>query len=391
MRDLLPIRTRPPGSWITIGQTGRSGGDLLSRQLVEAIVLVGTAAGRLTYTNRSFRRPLDQGPPSGWWTGGVASVRPGADASPMPEPIPVPPSLAGHTARLLAFRINRRPIGEGTLIPEELPPDAFDHFVRMLAPGYEVKTFGRGHERAWRVGGIEVDREEQFVTGKLGWSPTEPEGVPSWSEELKDWPLDWGGIAETLMPFAFDGKTRLLGVVHDKRSTAPTVASVFELILDGNERESDRPTTQWSVEPVLDAQEFIDWLHSLDTVQSVGFVASLPNPEPMAAFEDLWRRMADAHGTEYSARMKSEREEGLKDIEQDQEFRQAIAMGEQGFAKLDGRGRKGGKKSTYSQSNKVAHEQIPRLPADWEEMRTLLKDLVRTRLRRFLQGEDEAA
>lgn len=303
----------------------------------------------------------------------------------MPEPTPLPPSIADRPARVLAFRVNRRPIGEDTLLPEKLPEDAFDHFVRMLAPGYEVVTSGRGHERSWKVGAIDVD--EGFLTGKLGWHPRDPEIVPTWSEELKDWPPTLGAPGETLLPFAFDGSTRLLAVVHDKRSSPTTLAAVFELILSENERELTSPTTEWSVEPVLDSKEFLEWLKSLDVVEAVGFVAKRPNPEPMDAFDDLARRMERAHGTEYSARMKSQREEGLQHIEEDPEFSQAIAMGKQGFAQLDGRGRRGGRESTYRQANQVAYERVPRLPSDWEEMRELLKSLLRERLRRFLRDE----
>lgn len=307
----------------------------------------------------------------------------------MPEPTPLPPSIAGKRARLLAFRVNRRPIGEGTLIPETPPGDAFDHFVRVLAPGYEVVTSGRGHDRSWRVGAIERDSDEQFVTGKLGWHRLAPDVVPSWSDELKDWPSTETQPTETLMPFVFDGTTRLLGVVHDKQSAPNTIASVYELILNRNERELAHVTTEWSVEPVLDAKEFIDWLHSLDVVETVGFVAKLPNPEPMPSFLDLHGRLERAHGTEYTARMKSSREEGLQNVETDPEFEQAIAMGEQGFARLEGRGRKGSKESRYNQNNQIAAEPIPALPEDWDEMRDLLKAYVRERLRRFMRVDTQ--
>jgi hypothetical protein len=142
---------------------------------------------------------------------------------------------------------------------------------------------------------------------------------------------------------------------------------------------------------VLDAEEFIEWLSSVDVVESVGFVAKLPNPEPMAAFDDLAGCLKRAHGTEYSARMTSKREEGLQQIASDPEFKQATAMGEQGFAQLRGRGRREGHGTTYSQTNKVAFEPITRLPEDWEETRELLKNILRTRLRRFVRGDDQAA
>jgi hypothetical protein len=235
----------------------------------------------------------------------------------MPEPTPLPPSVAGRPARVMAFRVNRRPLGEGTLVVEKLSPDPFDHFVRMLAPGHEVITYGRGRERSWRVGAVEIDWDERFLTGKLGWHPRDPEIVPSWSQELKDWPPTAKEPPETLLPFGFDGEKRLLGVLHDKKSSPTTLAAVFEMILNENERQLVNPTTEWSVEPVLDAQEFIEWLHTQDVVQAVAFVARLPNPEPRAQFEELAERLERAHGTEYAARMKSKREEGLQNIEED--------------------------------------------------------------------------
>jgi hypothetical protein len=204
---------------------------------------------------------------------------------------------------------------------------------------------------------------------------------------LKDWPPTLHAPVETLLPFAFDGTTRLLAVVDDKKSSPASLAAVFELILSENERELTHPTTEWSVEPVLDSEEFIEWLHSLDVVETVAFVAKLPNPEPMEAFDDLYRRMERAHGTEYSARMKSKRDEGLQHIEEDSEFRQAIAMGEQGFAQLEGRGRRAGRQSSYKQNSKVASERVEQLPASWEEIRALLKTILRDRLRRFLRPD----
>jgi hypothetical protein len=307
------------------------------------------------------------------------------------DPIPVPPSLAERPARVLAYRVNRRPIGAGTLLPETMPEDSFDHFVRVLAPGYEVITAGRGHERSWRAGAIEVGEADLFVTGKLGWYRREPEVVPSWSAELKDWLATLSTPPETLMPFAYDGEKRVLGVVHDRKSSPKTIAAVFEQILDENERELPHRTTEWSVEPILDSEQFIEWLGSVDILESVAFTAKLPNPEPRSAFEDLTGRMENTHATEYSARMKTSREEGLQHIVEDPEFSQAIAMGQQGFAELEGRGRRDDHRTVYRQGDKVASETIPRLPGNWTELRGVLKQVVRHRLRRFLLDEDEAA
>jgi hypothetical protein len=272
-----------------------------------------------------------------------------------------------------------------------MPSDSFDHFVRVLAPGYEIVTKGRGKERSWRVGAIEIDAEERFVTGKLGWHPREPEVVPLWSEELKDWPPTLSEPPETLMPFAYDGESRILGVVDDKKSSPKSIAAVFEQILGENERELPHRTTEWSVEPILNSEEFIEWMATVDIVETVSFTAKLPNPEPSAAFDDLFSRMDQSHATEYAARLKSTREEGLQHVEEDPEFRQAIAMGQQGFAELEGKGRRNGRDTVYRQGERVAYETIPSVPGEWSELRALLKELVRKRVRRFLLDKDEAA
>jgi hypothetical protein len=66
-------------------------------------------------------------------------------------------------------------------------------------------------------------------------------------------------------------------------------------------------------------------------------------------------------------------------------------MGEEGFAQLEGRGRRGNRPTHYRQRERVASERIPKVPADWETVRAILKEMVKDRLRRFLLDDDEAA
>lgn len=218
---------------------------------------------------------------------------------------------------LLVFRVNRRPLVDPTLFsPTTVPGDAFNHFVRMLTPGFEVNT-GRQHQRTWRVGGVRADAIERTLTGKLGWLPRGEEVVPEWSEDEKDWVSSTttprGG---RIVPFGFDGDTRLLTVLHDRTSTPLTIAAVFEHILRENERELpiEERSTEWSVEPVLDAEDFLSWLKALDIVTSVSFRAKLPNPEPRDAFRDLAERMTERRATVFTETISSEREEGLSGI-----------------------------------------------------------------------------
>lgn len=296
------------------------------------------------------------------------------------------PWFAGEPGAFLVFRINRRPLQDPTLFTPQMPEDVFEHFTRMLAPGYQVVT-GRRHQRTWRVGGVVPDREAQTVTGKLGWLPVGEEVVPEWSEEDKDWlsstTTPQGG---RIVPFGFDGESRLLTVLSDRSSAPATVAAVFERILRENEREleiADR-STEWSVEPILDVEDFLSWLGALDMVASVSFTARLPNPEPRDAFRDLAERMATRRATQYTETMKSGREEGLIGVEEDRDFRQAIAMGEQGFATLRGSGRRGGEVTRYSQTSQVATEHVEELPEDWPGVFGLIRHFLKERLRRFL-------
>lgn len=259
----------------------------------------------------------------------------------------------------------------------------------MLLPGYEVVT-GRRHQRVWKVGGL-LPHDDRTLTGQLGWLPKGEEVVPQWSDEEKAWvssiSAPHGG---RVMPFGFDGESRLLTVLSDRSSAAPTLGAVFEKILRANEAElpEEQRSTEWSVEPVLDAHEFIEWLRDLDVVRSVSFTARLPNPEPRDAFKDLADRMAARRATHFTETIRSESDEGLVGIDEDPDVRQAIAMSKQGFATLRGRGIREGLTTKFSQSDTVATEHVDAVPDHWNEVWVLIREYLKGRLRRFL---DEAA
>jgi hypothetical protein len=163
---------------------------------------------------------------------------------------------------------------------------------------------------------------------------------------------------------------------------------VFESILRANERESLEPTTEWSVEPVLDRHSFLDWLNATDVVTLVSFTAKLPNPEPTDDFKELWERIHSTGATQYTENMRSPAERGLHDIDQDPGFKQGMAMGQQGYATLRGQGHHAdGSRTTFHQTKAVASEHIDHLPEDWDEARAMLKYFLKQRLRRFLDQE----
>jgi hypothetical protein len=295
--------------------------------------------------------------------------------------------FAGLPGTVFVFRVNRRPWPEQTLFTPSIPDDAFEHFARMLAPGYEIVT-GRRHQRTWRVGGVHTDRDDRTLVGKLGWEPRGQEVVPQWSEAEKDW------LSETasphggrVVPFGFDGDTRLLAILRDPKSPANTVAAVFEQILRENERELEEPSTEWSVEPILDKADFLSWLATLDTVRLVSFTAKLPNPEPRDAFRELAERMEARRATSYTETLRSDRDEGLVGIPDDRDIQQAIGMGEHGLAKFRGEGLRGASTSQYNQSNRVARERIEQVPEDWQGVWAIIKGFLKGRLRRLVEEE----
>jgi hypothetical protein len=270
--------------------------------------------------------------------------------------------FAGKPGSILVFRVNRRYLPKVSLFaPAPLP--AFEHFRRLLAPGWEVIS-GRRHQRIWKVGGISSDLDQELLVGKLGWLPRGETVVPSWSEEDQDWTSSVSAPAGgQVMPFVFDGESRILAVLHDPSSAPTSIARAFQKILQQNEAELSEPTTDWAVEPVLDKQEFIEWLASLEVVRWVSFTARLPNPEPMPEFHDLATRLEHRNAEKVTETMQARSDDGLIGVPNDPDFGQAIAMAGQGFASLRGKGHRDGKTSSFSQSDEVARERVEETPA----------------------------
>ena len=289
---------------------------------------------------------------------------------------------------MLAYRVNRRPLPEDNLFAEPgLPNDVFDHFTRVLAPGYPVVT-GTRYQRRWLVGNLEIDEADRTVVGRIGWEPLRKAFVQRWSTDAKGWletPADPSD--GEVMPFAFDGETRLLGVLRAPESDPSTIASVFENVLNDNERQLLERTTDWSVEPILDRETFLTWLDRTEVVRSVTFTAQLPNPEPEEAFDDLFERMKQRRATHPSETMRSTAEAGLRDVTLDRDFAQGMAMAERGFAELRGEGVREGHRTTFNQRDAVASEHVAEVPPTYSEAAAMLRHLVRGDLRRFL-GKD---
>jgi hypothetical protein len=274
------------------------------------------------------------------------------------------------------------------MLPEEIPDDVLDHFNRMLPNGWKVETMGGGGNRIWISGGVEIDQKGGAVTGKLGWHPAEEEAVTDYDVQAEDWVVSVEAPhGRVVLPFAFDGDTRILAVLRKGRSRATTIGRVFETILRENEFESQKPTTEWSVEPILDPRDFAEWLESMDVVREVEFVAKLPNPTPTAAYEEVFKRMENRRATRLTENFHSNRAGGLKNIQEDDDFTQAEAMATEGFATLRGVGERDGRKTRYNQNERIRRATIPHLPDSWDEMRQVLTGFLKERARGFLGDE----
>lgn len=124
-------------------------------------------------------------------------------------------------------------------------------------------------------------------------------------------------------------------------------------------------------------------------MQSVSFTARQPNPTPDdPRFEELATRLVDSHASRYSETMASDKDEGLVQVEHDRDFSQAIAMAQQGFATLFGKGKRNGKRSRYSQIKNQAAESVDELPHNWDDMRTYLAEKLKGPLRRYKDEQE---
>jgi hypothetical protein len=132
----------------------------------------------------------------------------------------------------------------------------------------------------------------------------------------------------------------------------------------------------------------VSWLKEQEVVTDVSFTARLPNPEPRDAFRDLAQRLEARRARSHTETMIGDKESGLTGIEDDRDFKQAIAMGEQGFATLRGTARTHGATRRFNQKTRVATDHEPELPADWPGILMLIKHALKTRFRRYIEESD---
>jgi hypothetical protein len=235
-----------------------------------------------------------------------------------------------------------------------------DHIVEVLHFGKHIKTGKGSRQRDWILGNRRILKDQSALMGQVGWQRDDEQQASRYIPETREW-RDETEPAERSVhsPFVFDGDSRILGILKHRSFNEVTVAKVFQDLLREGEQEREWPSTEWSVEPILDERDFLRWLHSVQAVTSIHLVAEMPNPDGLEEFGPIWEEM-EARGARLSStRIFAANEEvGLQGLENDRRVQGNLAMGMQGFGYVEAKGRRNGHQTVYDQRENVAREVI---------------------------------
>lgn len=278
--------------------------------------------------------------------------------------------FAKQGQEVLFYRINRRPIGgDPSLFQPD--PDLLGHLERVLEPS-EPATSGTQYQRTWRLGDLSFDRERGTFTGRLGWARSGEAVGQAWDDEQHSWMDRVVARDESAVsPVAFTSNGRILGILKNPSfSTESVLGDVLGQILNRGERQTDFPTTEWSVEPLGDSQEFYEWLDDLDQLLILRMVFERPNPDGEEQFQELFERL-DAYEADQIKEEIRARDEttGLKkDVVKNDPTTQGfmIAALKYAFGRVWAKGKKRGRTVHYDQRKQVARTSIDIVGSDWE-------------------------
>lgn len=271
---------------------------------------------------------------------------------------------------VLFYRINRRPIGgDPSLFHPD--PDLLRHLERVLEPA-EPGTSGTQYKRTWQLGDLRFNRERGTFTGRLGWARSGETMGQVWDADQHRW-LDRVVAKDdsAVSPVAFSANGRILGVLKNPSfSTESVLGDVLTQILNRGEHQSEFATTEWSVEPLGDPQEFYEWLDDLDQLLILRMVFARPNPDGEEQFQELFERL-DAYEAEQIKEEIRARDQttGLKKaaVKEDpttQGF--MVAALRYAFGRVWAKGKKRGRTVHYDQRKQVARTSIDIVGSDWE-------------------------
>jgi hypothetical protein len=156
-----------------------------------------------------------------------------------------------RSGTVFLHKVNRRPrsdpIQPSLFEAQEAWPPHFDHVVEDLQFGPVTKT-GRRHQREWRLGNRQVDEKEQLLSGQIGWEASRTQASGRYDEDLLQWiDTEEVSIEGPHEPFAYDGRTQLLGVLRHPSFVPSTLAVVFRDLLQLGEFQHPRGV-EWDVE-----------------------------------------------------------------------------------------------------------------------------------------------
>lgn len=280
------------------------------------------------------------------------------------------PWFAGRRqVTVLLYKVNRRPREQQSLFSTGEQRDVFDHFVEALLIGQPVET-GRRYIREWVLGNRAIDVEQRILTGHVGYERQDERSSDHFNHETNEWETVVEEEETTgRAPFVFEADSGIVAVVKHPNFAETTLSYVFTTLLNMGEEAREAPTTVWDVEPLLDEENFLQWLRRADAVHKVTFVAKLPNPDGLEEFEPVYSRLEARRAKALREIMQARNEEvGLQGIEEDRISQAYIAMGSRGYGYVRGEGRRANRATTYDQRERVRRISIHEPPQTWTEM-----------------------
>lgn len=288
------------------------------------------------------------------------------------------PWFAERPGTVLLYRVNRRPLPQPTLLGEQ-PASVMDHIAQLPLFGKHVVT-GRGDRRRdWILGNRLIRSNETGLTGQIGWQQADEQQTSRYSPDTQEWQDEVEPTERaTRAPFAFDARSRILGVLKHRSFGERVIAEVFQTLLRECENAREWPSTEWSVEAILDERDFLNWLATVQSVTSITLVAKLPNPDGLQEFGPVWEQMQAREARLISMQMICANDDtGLQGLLDDERVQGGLAMGQQGFGHVKADGLANGNKRVFDQREKVARRVLDEVGPTWPDATTAVLDATR--------------
>jgi hypothetical protein len=191
-------------------------------------------------------------------------------------------------------------------------------------------------------------------------------------------------------PFLIDSDSRILGIVrHPEFNNPKTVAEVFTGLLNQGEfrRES---AIDWAVEPVLDEDDFFDWLSRTPVVERVRFVAKVPNPDAIEGHEFINARLDRLNADRIQEEISTQSESGLQKLREDSQALGFVESARQRFGYVTAQGHTQSGSRHFDQRQQLARESLEVVPGSWTDLVAGLMATVERWLANRREREDEA-